>query len=675
MSSLSRKVKALWNILGQNGLRSVVVGWYPSHPAEPVNGVMVTDMFVKAGDGRAPNRFPPGSVHPPDWVERMQELRLSAGEIPAAAIREFVPKAAEIDQTKDRRLKSVAHIVAENMNAHNAATEAIEHTDWDLACLFYDGIDHFSHGFMRYHPPRLDWVSEEDFDRYSGVLAACYRWHDAMLGRLLELAGPDVTTIIVSDHGFEFGQQPAARTCRRSWPARPRTTGISVCWSWPVPASRPDERIHTASLLDIAPTVLHLFGLPVGRDMDGKVLLPAFAQPEPVQRIDSWDANRGDAGQHPPGRIQEPLAALEAMKQLEDLGYIAPQAGEAAQAVTEAVVEQHYTLAQSYEDAGRPDLADAEYVQMLELWPTDHRALAGRVSMLLSMQEVTAAQGVLDAFERGGHSGGRTREGRAGAAGGGRSRPRICATHPIRPRRSARCMSAASCSRPWAAGGCNAWRCGPTCCWPRATQRRRWRRWRPPAPRLPSRAGDSGATALAEFYGRAGQRGLALEHCNAGLAADPADWHLLGLRARLHLDNGDLEEAVADAATSLGLVYFQPAQHLVLGVARARLGEHTAAEQALLVALAQAPGLLPAHEALANLYLHTLDRPDRAAWHRAQASRLREFRIVETMDPETAPILAPDRRPVFPATRASRIPTAMRRWWSWLDCRVAAHRC
>lgn len=646
VSSLSRKVKALWNILGQTGGRSVVVGWYPSHPAEPINGVMVTDMFVKAGEGAAPNRFPPGSVHPPDWVERMQELRLSAGEIPAAVIREFVPKAAEIDQAADHRLQSVAHIVAENMNAHNAATEAIEHADWDLACLFYDGIDHFSHSFMRYHPPRLDWVSQEDFDRYSGVLAACYRWHDLMLGRLLQLAGPDVTTIVVSDHGFESGRNRLSDLpAELAGPTYDhRHFGVLVMAG---PGIKADERIHTASLLDITPTILHLFGLPVGRDMDGKVLLSALEQPEPVQRIDSWDRVAGDAGLHPPDRIQEPLAAVEAMKQLEDLGYIAPQVGNAAEAVTEAMVEQHYTLAQSYEDSGRPDLADAEYVKMLDLRPKDHRAMAGRVSMLLAMQEVTAAQGVLDAFDATATAAAEhaaaelERREAAWPAADLRDAPDAAGTkREIHERRKLfqdlggrqvqrmalrANVLLASGDTEAAVASMDAARAA-----------------------IAAQGGAFGATALADFYSRAGHRDPALQHCAAGLAADPADWHLLGLRARLRLDSGDFEEAVA-AAASLGLVYFQPAQHLVLGVARARLGEHAAAEQALLVALAQAPGLLPAHEALADLYLHALDRPDRAAWHRAQVSRLREFRSVETIDPETAPILAPDRRPVFPA--------------------------
>ena len=36
VTNLSRKTKAIWNILNQQGLKSNVVGWWPSNPAEPI---------------------------------------------------------------------------------------------------------------------------------------------------------------------------------------------------------------------------------------------------------------------------------------------------------------------------------------------------------------------------------------------------------------------------------------------------------------------------------------------------------------------------------------------------------------------------------------------------------------------------------------------------------------
>jgi predicted AlkP superfamily phosphohydrolase/phosphomutase len=39
ISSSTRKVKAIWNILTQNGLKTHCINWWPSHPAEPINGI------------------------------------------------------------------------------------------------------------------------------------------------------------------------------------------------------------------------------------------------------------------------------------------------------------------------------------------------------------------------------------------------------------------------------------------------------------------------------------------------------------------------------------------------------------------------------------------------------------------------------------------------------------
>ena len=647
VSSLSRRCKALWNILGQNGLRSVVVGWYPSHPVEPITGVMVSDMFVKAGDGAQPIPLPPRSVHPPEWIERMDELRLASQEVSGTILRQFVPQFDKVDQSKDRRLHALAHVIAENMNAHAAATEAIEHADWDLACLFYDGIDHISHAFSRLHPPRLPWVSEEDFALYSGVLAACYRWHDAMLGRLLQLAGPDVTTIIVSDHGFECGKHrtPELPAELAGPTADHRQFGVLAMAG---PGIRADERIYGASLLDVAPTVLHLFGLPVGRDMDGKVLLTALEDTTPIQRIPSWDAVAGEAGMHPPDATLDPLDAVEAMQQLVALGYIAPQSGDAANAVAEAVLEQHYTLAQSHDDAGRADLADEEYVKMLELRPTDHRAFSGRINALLTMGQIAAARGVLDAFDVAATN---------DAAAAREELARRQAAKPLEDLVAAPDEPAAKRDLHERQKLHQA-QSGRTV--PRQMLRARvllasgdkdaaLAMLEQVQAQIAKHGGVMPASFLAGFYAGAGRTDLALSSADTALQDDPTDWRVLSLRARLHLAAGRPEAAIADAAASLGLVYFQPATHALLAQAQIQQGQHEAAAQALHVAITQAPGLMVAHEALADLCTKFLDQPEQAAWHRAQATRLRDRRNVEKIDPDTIPNLRPENRPVFAA--------------------------
>src|SRR3984885_14960598 len=76
VTNLSRRCKAIWNILNQNNLRSVVIGWWPSHPAEPINGVMVSDHYHRAhGPLDKGWPLPANAVHPLELAETLANLR------------------------------------------------------------------------------------------------------------------------------------------------------------------------------------------------------------------------------------------------------------------------------------------------------------------------------------------------------------------------------------------------------------------------------------------------------------------------------------------------------------------------------------------------------------------------------------------------------------------------
>ena len=315
ISSLSRKTKAFWNILTQQGMKTNVVGWWPSAPVEPISGIMVSNHFqhaVKPLDEPWP--MPPGTVHPPRLVEQLKELRLHPSELIDEQVLPFVPKAAQVDQDKDRRLATVMKMLAECVSIHAAATWALENEPADVTAVYYDAIDDFCHGFMRYHPPRRPFVSERDFELYSGVIEGAYRFHDMMLGALLSLADNDTTVILCSDHGFHPDEnRPADIPDEPAGPAiEHRDFGILVMAG---PGIRRDELIHGASLLDLTPTMLTMLGLPIGADMDGKPLMQAFEEPPEVETIPSWDAVPGEAGMHDPSVKTDPLAAQEALKQ------------------------------------------------------------------------------------------------------------------------------------------------------------------------------------------------------------------------------------------------------------------------------------------------------------------------------------------------------------------------
>jgi hypothetical protein len=103
-----------------------------------------------------------------------------------------------------------------------------------------------------------------------------------------------------------------------------------------------DPRLHAAG---VCPTVLSLYGLPVGLDMDGKPLVQVFDRPVQPEYIDSWDAVEGDSGTLPEEARRDPWAEQEALNQLIELGYVEKPDDNAHKAVEHCERETDYDLA------------------------------------------------------------------------------------------------------------------------------------------------------------------------------------------------------------------------------------------------------------------------------------------------------------------------------------------
>jgi len=344
----SRKIKAVWNILTQEGFKTHLVGWWPSHPAEPINGVCVSNFFQNAvGKIEEPWPLPPGSIHPKELESIFEELRVHPDEITMSHILPFVPGAKEVDQETDKAFNSIATMVAQASSIQSAATWILENKEWDFMGVYFDTIDHFCHSFMKYHPPRIPGIPEDYFELYKDVVSNAYRFQDMMLERLIALAGEDTTVILLSDHGFHSDHlRPLRLPHEPSAPALEHSPFGILCMSGDHIKS--DERIYGATLLDIAPTILTLFGLPIGKDMDGKPLLQAFNESIAPDYIESWEKVPGECGMHSKEQLMDPWAAQEAMQQLVELGYVEPLEGDKKTRIEKTKNESDFYLARVY---------------------------------------------------------------------------------------------------------------------------------------------------------------------------------------------------------------------------------------------------------------------------------------------------------------------------------------
>ncbi|MBI5915888.1 MAG: alkaline phosphatase family protein [Bacteroidetes bacterium] len=567
----SRKCKAIWNILTQHGLKTHVVGWWPSHPAEPVNGNMISNFYQRAEmrPGQ-PWNLVKGTVHPAEKADFFAKLRVHPHELTGNHIQPFVPGFEKIDQKKDRRLTSIAKVIADCSTIHSAATYILENEEWDFMAVYYDAIDHFCHGFMKYHPPRREHVSMQDFELYKDVVASGYRFHDMMLARLLQLAGDDTTVMLISDHGFHPDHnRPKSIPKEPAGPAIEHSPfGIIAMQG---PGIKKDELLFGASLLDVMPTLLTLFGLPVAEDMDGKVLVQAFESEPEIQTIQSWENMEGfrmsDFGCRISSIEQSDEDMQAELQQLIDLGYIADPGGDLGKAVKETLDENNFNLARAYLDGQQWD----EGIRLLEKLHGENPSVLRFATYLANAcQNVgkfkkarQVVNHIRDTFDR--------------------ENPQLDVLEGTLLLAEERPLKALALFQKVEkeAGG---------------------------QPHLRQR--------VANAYLQMNKLAEAEAVLEAAILQDPEEvgaWYALGV-CRYRMTRH--EEAAAAFLQAIGLMYYQPAAHFYLGETLLAMQRYEDAANAFDVCLRLAPGMNIARERLISIYSQFLEQPGKANKYR-----------------------------------------------------------
>jgi hypothetical protein len=268
-SAVLRSVKTFWNVASDKGLRVGVVNWWATWPAEAVNGHLVTDRAAfKIEKGGPPDR----EVHPPEAFARLVPL-LDPGETDHA-----------------RRLDRFHVAVARQLRADAPP---------DLEALYLSGLDIFT-------MQQLGEAPASDLAGLDAKLAAVRERYAVVDGLLADAAagrGPNDVLVLVGDPG---------RLARGG--ARP-AEGLLVLAGGPVVPGDLGE----ATARDVAPTVLHLLGLPKSRELDGRVLEAAlseeFRREHPVRLVDSY-------GRRPAATAARSDFDQDVLEQLRSLGYI-----------------------------------------------------------------------------------------------------------------------------------------------------------------------------------------------------------------------------------------------------------------------------------------------------------------------------------------------------------------
>lgn len=288
-SGLQRRAKTIWEVAGEQGVRSGVVNWWASWPAPDHGGIVISDRATLRLDrGGAPD----AEIAPPAVWEGLQTAWPSIQD-------EARRRATEAFRDMPEPAGSALRRGVEQDLIQLALAARIADRAGDLLAIYLPGLDIVQYALVS--GPTAAGLPASAMEARVAALERYYIVIDSVLGEFLSAHGTRRLRVLLTD------------------PGRSRTRGPSVM-ALTGDAARPGARTQ-ASLADIAPTLLHVLGLPVSEELEGRVLTdllaPAFVTAHPVRSTPTYGRRQPPPVR--PGAVPLDDAALE---RLRSLGYI-----------------------------------------------------------------------------------------------------------------------------------------------------------------------------------------------------------------------------------------------------------------------------------------------------------------------------------------------------------------
>jgi Flp pilus assembly protein TadD/arylsulfatase A-like enzyme len=331
VTSDMRRTQALWNLFSEAGRKVGVLGWWATYPPEKVNGFIASDRlawhflfaqgFEQAGAA--------GATWPAELEARLRPKMTRPDQIGLADLTPFVEvTAADLDRPFDLEddLQHFRWVLATLRSYRDLGLELWTTERPELMMVYFEGTDSTAHLFGHlFRGQGLEGELAAQQKKYGHAVESVYDAADRILGDFLARLERNTTLAVLSDHGFELGVLPEdpsrLRDMRRVSEEFHRDHGVLYFYGAGV---RPSTRLDEPTLLDIAPTLLALAGIPPAADMPGRVLREGFVRLGEPERVATYEDSRKPSEPRPAaGAETAPGAADQALlEHLKSLGYL-----------------------------------------------------------------------------------------------------------------------------------------------------------------------------------------------------------------------------------------------------------------------------------------------------------------------------------------------------------------
>lgn len=278
----------IWDILSRLGISVGVVDWPLSHPVHAINGYMVSDQLHGITDLTSDEEE--AMIKPAEAAALARSVLETVQGAPATGPAPLGDAGRANQATIEQQLfatDAMYEKISSELQAKNRP---------QLTILRYRSLDAAGHYFLRFADPRpFGDVTAEERRAFGQVLPAAYSIVDAAIGRALDALGPDDLLLVVSG----FGMEPlgvAKRLLERAV-GNPQLSGTHEHapdgFLLAYGAAIEPGRHSRASVVDVVPTLLYFFGLPLAHDMDGyartDIFRRSFAEPRPITFIPTYE--------------------------------------------------------------------------------------------------------------------------------------------------------------------------------------------------------------------------------------------------------------------------------------------------------------------------------------------------------------------------------------------------
>jgi predicted AlkP superfamily phosphohydrolase/phosphomutase len=179
VNSTHVKAKTIWEVLGEQGLKSIVLGVPPGYPPKPVPNALIVSCFIT-----------PSADRPFTYPSELKE------EVLKAAGGKYIFDVTFRTEDRDAVKKELFEMTEKRFDV---AEYLAKNKPWDFFVMHEIGFDRLHHAFWKFfdraHPKHVAG------NKYEKIDEEYYAMVDGRIGRLLDIFGQDCTTLIMSDHG------------------------------------------------------------------------------------------------------------------------------------------------------------------------------------------------------------------------------------------------------------------------------------------------------------------------------------------------------------------------------------------------------------------------------------------------------------------------------------------